>query len=65
MKEYLDLAADFISKVGFPIFIAIVLLWRDDTRHAENVRSMQEIINAVRSNGHHRPPKRRTRRARP
>jgi len=46
-KEYLDLLADFINKVGFPIFVAVVLLWRVDSRHAENVRAMNELVKAV------------------
>lgn len=47
MKEYLDLASDFISKVGFPIFVCLILLWRDDKRHSENVSHLQEISSAI------------------
>jgi hypothetical protein len=47
VKEYLDLAAAFINRVGFPIFIAIVLLWRDDKRHAENLQAMRDLVHTV------------------
>jgi hypothetical protein len=47
MKEVLDLTADFISKVGFPIFVAILLLWRDEHRHVENLQAMRELVYAV------------------
>ena len=47
MKEYLDLLADFISKVGFPIFVAVLLLWREDSRHSENIQAMSELVHAI------------------
>src|SRR5258708_32662187 len=47
VKEYLDLAADFISKVGFPVFVAIILLWRDDARHTDNIRAIRRLAHTV------------------
>lgn len=47
MKEYLDFAASFINRVGFPIFIALVLLWRDDQRHKENVDALRDLMHTV------------------
>lgn len=47
MKAALDCAADFISKVGFPIFVSIILLWRDDQRHHENVTAIRHLVTAV------------------
>jgi len=47
LKEYLDLAADFISKVGFPIFVALILLWRNDIRHTENLEAMRDLVHTV------------------
>lgn len=34
--------ADFISQTGFPIFVAIVLLWRVDTMHTDNLKALHE-----------------------
>jgi hypothetical protein len=47
VKEYLDLAADFISKVGFPVFVALLLLWRNDQRHTENLEAMRDLVHTV------------------
>jgi hypothetical protein len=47
VKEYLDLAANFISKVGFPVFVALILLWRNDIRHTENLEAMRDLVHTV------------------
>ena len=39
---------DFINKVGFPIFIVLILLWRDyknDTNHKEETKLFSEAID--------------------
>ena len=47
MEYYSNLLADFISKVGFPIFVAVLLLWREDSRHSENIQAMSELVHAI------------------
>lgn len=47
VKEVLDLLADFIGKVGFPVFVAIILLWRTDRYHAENTKAINDLRTAV------------------
>lgn len=37
----------FIQGVGFPIFVAVVLLFRVDTMHAENLRAINALTDAV------------------
>lgn len=39
--ELKEIAA-FISSTGFPIFVAIVLLWRVDTMHTTNLMAIHE-----------------------
>jgi hypothetical protein len=34
--------AEFISQTGFPIFVAIVLLWRVDNMHTANLEALHE-----------------------
>lgn len=39
---------DFINKVGFPIFIVLILLWRDyknDANHKEETKLFSEAID--------------------
>lgn len=48
MKDYLRLVGDFISQVGFPIYVAVLLLWRDNSRHADNLKAMQQIAELMR-----------------
>lgn len=47
MELYFNLAYDFISKIGFPIFVALILLWRDDQRHHENVTAIRDLVETV------------------
>jgi hypothetical protein len=43
----LSAIADFISRTGFPIFVAVVLLWRVDAMHAANLRAINELTIAI------------------
>ena len=36
-----------VNQVGFPIFVAVVLLWRVDTMHAENLKAIAALTEAV------------------
>lgn len=36
-----------INSVGFPIFVAVVLLWRVDNMHAENLKAIAGLTEAV------------------
>lgn len=40
-------AIAFIQGVGFPIFVAVVLLFRVDTMHAENLKAINALTDAV------------------
>jgi YvrJ protein family len=40
---------DFISSVGFPIAVAIYLLWRQDNQHIDNLKAIHELIVAVKA----------------
>jgi hypothetical protein len=40
--------ADFIQSTGFPIFVAVVLLWRVDAMHTANLMAISELILEVR-----------------
>ena len=37
----------FINSCGFPIFVAVVLLWKVDTMHAENIRAIHSLTDAI------------------
>lgn len=39
----------FIQQVGFPIFVAIVLLFQVLNMHRENVRAIDALTDAIRS----------------
>lgn len=47
MELFFNLANEFISKNGFPIFVCLILLWRDDHRHHENVNAIRELTDTV------------------
>lgn len=49
----------FIQGVGFPIFVACVLLFRVDKMHSENLRAINALTDAVWSLTGHRPPLKR------
>jgi len=47
VQAYLALAKDFIATVGFPIFVATLLLYRVESWHTENIRSMADLRLAI------------------
>ena len=40
-------AVSFIQQVGFPIFVAVVLLYRVDVMHAENLKAIHALTQAI------------------
>ena len=40
-------AIQIVSTLGFPIFVAIWLLWREDKRQKEFIKIHQEIVKAM------------------
>jgi hypothetical protein len=38
---------DLISTLGFPIFVAMVLLWRVDRMHTDNIRVITALTAAI------------------
>lgn len=38
---------NFIQATGFPIFVALVLLWRVDQMHADNLRAIAALTLAL------------------
>ena len=43
----LQQAITFIQAVGFPIFVAVLLLFRVDRMHAENLTATHALTDAV------------------
>ena len=43
----LDEFSHFIATLGFPIFVAVILLLRVDQMHAENIRAINELTQAI------------------
>ena len=41
------LAKDFIGQLGFPIFVATLLLYRVEAWHSQNIHSMNELRIAI------------------
>jgi hypothetical protein len=39
--------AGLINQVGFPVFVAVVLLLRVDKMHAENIRAINALTAAI------------------
>jgi hypothetical protein len=39
--------ADFIQRIGFPIFVALVLLFRVESMHVENLTAIHALTDAV------------------
>ena len=39
--------ADFIKSVGFPVFVAMLLLLRVDAMHGENLKAIAALTEAV------------------
>lgn len=40
-------AIQIVSTLGFPIFVAIWLLWREDKRQKEFIEVQRELINTM------------------
>lgn len=47
MQAYLSLAKDFISSVGFPVFVATLLLYRVEAWHVQNIMALEALKVAV------------------
>ena len=45
--QSLQMVITFIQAVGFPIFVASVLLFRVDKMHAENLKAINALTDAV------------------
>ena len=43
MHEYLELAKDFIGSLGFPIFVATLLLYRVEAWHVQNINALNDL----------------------
>ncbi len=52
--EGVDLAAQLVSQVGFPIFVAVWLLVRSDKRTKELTTAVRELTTLVRGLNHRR-----------
>jgi len=37
----------FINQTGFPIFVAVILLWRVDSMHTANLKAIEALTLAV------------------
>lgn len=71
MHDYLLLAKDFIGSLGFPIFVATLLLYRVEAWHVQNITAMNELratildrhlkLHCVAARPRHRRPRRVTR----
>ena len=47
MHDYLNLAKDFIGQLGFPVFVATLLLYRVEAWHVQNIQALNELRVAV------------------
>jgi hypothetical protein len=47
MKDYLLLAKDFIGTLGFPVFVATLLLYRVEAWHVQNIAALGELRIAI------------------
>lgn len=47
MASTLKAISDFIQAVGFPAFVAVVLLYQVDHMHKENARIMRELAHEL------------------
>jgi len=43
----LTAVGDFISRVGFPIFVAVFLLYRLQSMHDEHIRTIRAMTSAI------------------
>lgn len=49
--EWLTVAIDVISNVGFPIFVALFLLHRMEAKLDNVVKALQELSQVIKSTG--------------
>lgn len=47
MQQYLIMAKDFIGTVGFPVFVATLLLYRVESWHVQNIEALNALRIAV------------------
>lgn len=47
MQQYLIMAKDFIGTVGFPVFVATLLLYRVEAWHVQNIEALNQLRIAV------------------
>lgn len=47
MQQYLIMAKDFIGTVGFPVFVATLLLYRVEAWHVQNIEALNQLRMAV------------------
>jgi len=47
MQAYLGMAKDFIGSLGFPVFVATLLLYRVEAWHTQNIHAMNELRIAI------------------
>jgi len=45
--EIVNLVADLIARLGFPIFVAVWMLWRDQKRMDHLVSTLWELKKAI------------------
>lgn len=47
MHDYLNITKDFIGQLGFPVFVATLLLYRVEAWHVQNIQALNELRVAV------------------
>jgi Tfp pilus assembly protein PilN len=47
MAAELQLLEDFIKSVGFPIFVAVLLLFRVDSMHKDNMHTNRQLAREL------------------
>lgn len=47
MQQYLSMAKDFVGTLGFPVFVATLLLYRVEAWHVQNIHAMNELRIAI------------------
>ncbi len=47
MHDYLNLAKDFIGSLGFPVFVATLLLYRVEAWHVQNINAMNDLRTTI------------------
>src|SRR5260221_8008977 len=47
VKDWLNIAKDFIGTLGFPVFVATLLLYRVEAWHTQNIHALNELRIAI------------------